>query len=177
MWRYLATICFLMIAIVSGVAPQTVDFDKKAPFLGYKTYKWVNIPSAVQLDELTSGQLIGTLQVELEKKGLTRTDAENPDLYIGYQVVGEKEKDKTLKNYNIGASYGSVGGGSATGAAAMTVHSGRLVLDMYDGGKKQLIWRGVIPDPFNANAKPDQRQKHLSKSIEGLLKHYPPQKS
>lgn len=175
MWRYLATFCFLMITLISDAPAQTVDFDKKAPFLSYKTYKWVNIPAALQLDELTSGQLIGTLQVELEKKGLMRTDADNPDLYIGYQVAGEK--DKTLKNYNIGASYGSVGGGSATGAAAITVHSGRLVLDMYDGAKKQLIWRGVTSDPFNANAKPDQRQKRLSKSIQGLLKHYPPQKS
>lgn len=42
--------------------------------------------------------------------------------------------------------------------------------------KKQLVWRGVVSNAIDANAKPDKKQKHMDKAIEKLLKEYPPQK-
>ena len=47
---------------------------------------------------------------------------------------------------------------------------------MYDGERKQLVWRGIVADVIDANAKPDKKQKHLDKAVEKLLKNYPPQK-
>jgi hypothetical protein len=46
----------------------------------------VTIENSQQLDKLTEDQLIGTLQVELSKKGLIKSDSDNTDLYIGYQI-------------------------------------------------------------------------------------------
>jgi hypothetical protein len=161
-----------------GLPPQqsvVYDFDRSAPFDSYKTYKWVAIPSKEQLDELTSGQLTGTFEVELGKKGLNKTNGNDADLYIGYQVSSAGEKQ--LKSYNVGASYGSVGGGSATGSvAATTVHTGQLILLMFDGAKKQLVWRGVVSNAIDAEANPDKKQKHMTSGVEKLLKHYPPPK-
>jgi len=163
---------------VGRVAAQSVSYslDKSADFYKYKTYKWVSIQNAQQLDELTSDQLIGTVDAELAKKGLTKMQSDNADLYIGYQIGSGKEKQ--LRNYNIGASYGSPAGGNmgTAGATTTIVHSGQLALDMYDAAKKQLVWRGVVSNSIEADAKPDKKQKHMSKAIEKLLKGYPPQK-
>jgi len=180
--RNFSLLAFTLFAAVLASAAQlplppsqsvVYDFDKNASFLNYKTYKWVSIPSTEQLDELTAGQLVGTIEVELEKKGLTKTEAENADLYLAYQIASGKRKP--LQSENIGGSYGSAGGGSASaGVAVTTVHSGQLTLLIYDAASKKLVWRGVVSNAIDAEAKPDKKQSRMSKGIEKLLKNYPP---
>jgi hypothetical protein len=171
---FLLVFALFVFRTCSSVA-QTVTFANGINFSNYKTYKWVSIPGTEQLDELTSDQLMGTIEVELAKKGLTKTQSDNADLLVGYQIASGKGKQ--LKSLAIGASYGSDGGGSAgTAGTVTTVHSGELALDMYDAAKKQLVWRGIASNVIEANAKPDKKQKHMSQAIEQLLKHYPPEK-
>jgi Domain of unknown function (DUF4136) len=167
---------FLCLGLPRTAAQGTAyEFDKNADFPNYKTYKWVTLPGTEQLDELTSGQLTGTLEVELEKKGLKKSHSGQADLEIGYEVT--KGNAKQLKNYDIGAAYGSVGGANATaGVNSTTIHSGQLILVFYDTTKNQLVWRGIVIDPIEADAKPDKKQKHMTKAVEKLLKNYPPQK-
>jgi hypothetical protein len=173
---FLLAFVFLVFG-VGRMAAQSVDytFDKNADFSKYKTYKWVSIKNAQQLDELTASQLMGTLEVQLAKKGLTKTESDDADLYIGYQIASANEKHL---NNAIGLAYGSGVGGSSGAAEATTttVHSGKLVLDMYDSGKRQLVWRGVVTHSIDPDAKPDKKQQHMDKAIEKLLKNYPPPK-
>jgi Domain of unknown function (DUF4136) len=158
-----------------GAQGATTSFDKTVDFSKFKTYKWVTIKDAQQLDELTSDQLIGTLETELAKKGLTKSNSDKADLYIGYQIAGPDQKHPS--NVIIGGSYGSAAGASSgNGGLTRTVHPGQLVLDMYDSEKKQLVWRSVVSDAIDANAKPDKKQKRMDKAVEKLLKEYPSQK-
>lgn len=178
MKKYVLLLFALLATGASHVTGQTVDyhFDKNANFYNYKTYKWVSLNSAQQLDELTAGQLVGTLELELAKKGLKKTQADDADLYIGYQLA--PSNTKPLNDSNVGFTFGSGVGGN-TGAATATVttiHSGQLVLDMYDAASKKLIWRGVVHKAFDAEAKPGDKQKQMDKAVERLLKNYPPQK-
>jgi len=66
-------------------APGT-DFTK------YKTYKWVDIPGGSHPDQMTSDQIKQAVDTQLVSKGLTKTDDENADLYVGYQVAVDQEK-------------------------------------------------------------------------------------
>lgn len=160
---------------VCPLVAQSITFANGINFLNYKTYKWVPVPSAEQLDELTSNQLMGTIEAELAKKGLTRTPSDSPDLLIAYEIASGNGKQ--LRNLSVGAAYGSNGGGNAgTTGTVTTIHSGELALDMYDAAKKELVWRGLIANAIEPDAKPDKKQKHMSQTIEKLLKHYPPEK-
>jgi hypothetical protein len=168
----------LLVVAIGCVAAQnaSVNYGKNADFSKYKTYKWVNIENAQHLDDLTADQLAGTVESELAKKGLKKSQTDKADLFIGYQVGRGKEKQ--LSQYNVGATYGSAAGAtSGTGGATTTVvHTGLLVLDMYDAETKQLIWRGVVANAIDADAKPDKKQKHMDQGVAKLLKDYPPQK-
>ncbi|HKI11178.1 MAG TPA: DUF4136 domain-containing protein [Candidatus Acidoferrum sp.] len=170
--------CALLALGVGRVAAQgpTYGFARDADFSKYKTYKWVSIESAQYLDELTADQVLGTLETELAKKGLTQSKSDKADLYIGYQIAGGSVKQ--LNHYDIGSQYEPPAAATAetAGDAAITVHSGPLVLYMYDAAKKQLVWWSVLPNAIDANADPDKKQKHLDKAIAKLLKDYPPQK-
>jgi hypothetical protein len=170
----------VLLALGAGRAAaqnENTIFDKHTDFYKYKTYKWVSIESAQHLDELSTEQLTATLEVELAKKGLTKSPSDTADLYIGFQIA--RNTRKALSRVNIGASYGSAAGATAgtAGAATTIVHSGLLVLDMYDSASKKLVWRSLVSHAVDANAKPDKRQKHMDNAVEKLLKDYPPKKS
>jgi len=174
-WLLLASLLFASAAGRSAAQTANANFDKSANFLNYKTYKWVSIPSQQQLDELTAAQLVGTLEVELARKGLTKSKSDSADLFIGYQMVRSGNKEQN--HYDVGATYGSAGGATGNGGATITtIHSGQLILDMYDATSKKLVWRGVVSNAIDADAKPDKKQKHMDKAVEKLLKDYPPQK-
>jgi hypothetical protein len=174
---------YFLAAVLLLASPQflktnqdvNVTFDHEAPFAKYKTYKWVPVQSAQHLDDLTSEQLVGTFNAELAKKSLKKSE-DQPDLYVAYQVAQGNEKK--LSHFDLGATYGSGAGGAAAngGASTTVVHSGLLVLDMYDAETKKLIWRGVVSNAISADAKPDKKQKQMDSGVQKLLKDYPPSK-
>jgi Domain of unknown function (DUF4136) len=178
--RFAILYSVLAMVIGASVAPAQTGLaasDRNTDFSKYKTYKWVNIPSSQKLDDLTADQLVGTLNVELAKKNLKRSDSDNVDLYIGYQILSAA-KAKNLNHLSLGGSYGPPAGGASGNAATSTtvVHSGQLILDMYDANTKQMVWRGTVADAIDQNAKPDKKQKRMDKAVEKLLKDYPPAK-
>jgi len=170
---------FVFLALGAGrVAAQnaTSGFAGDADFSKYKTYKWVPIESAQYLDELTSGQLTGTLQVELAKKGLTRSPSATADLYIGYQIVSGDSKHLNL--LVIGTEYHppAEAAPETSEDTSTIIHSGTLVLYLFDSANKRLVWWSLTPNAIDADANPDKKQKRLDKAIEKLLNNYPPKK-
>jgi len=166
----------------SGAVGQDVryNFDQNTDFSKYKSYKWVSIKNADQVDELTAKQITATIDAELAKKGLSKTDADNADLYIGYQTAIGTEKQ--LNAYSTGWGYGPGWGPgwyggmgmSSTTVSTSTIYLGQLDLDMYDAPKKELVWRGIASKTIDTKAKPDKRLKNIQKSVAKLLKNYPP---
>jgi len=177
---------FLVIAVlfanVIGVYAQDVryNFDKNADFTKYKTYKWVEIKGADRPNQLVQKQITDALDTELAKKGLTKTDGENADLYIAYQTAIGTEKEFT--SYNTGWGYGPGWGGGWYGGmgstmsttSTSTIYVGQLDVDMYDAAKKEMVWRGTASKTIDPKAKPEKQQKNLAKAVEKLLKNYPP---
>lgn len=157
------------------------NFDKNTQFEKFKTYKWVPIKDAPQLNQLVDQQVKGAFDAELAKKGLTQTTGDNADLLIGYQFSMSQEKQfnsySTDFGYGPGWGRGWYGGGmgsSMTTGTTSTIHIGELALDMYDPAAKQIVWRGAASKTLDPKAKPDKRQKNLAKGITKLLKNFPP---
>ena len=180
----LLMIVFLLLGVSSAVAQDIrYDFDKDKDFSTFKTYKWVAIKGAEMPDELTQKALTNAIDAQLAAKGLTKTDSDDADLYVGYQTALGQEKEFT--SYNTGWGYGPGWGGGWYGYGGMsttttygstsTVYVGQLDLSMYDPAAKQLVWRGTASKTLDPKAKPEKKQKNINKAVEKLLKKYPPQ--
>ena len=155
------------------------NFAANADFTKYRTYRWVQIKGAEQPDQLTDQQIKTAIDEEFLKKGLTKTEGENADLLIGYQVTIGQEKQITM--YDTGWGYGPGwgggwygGGGGMTTGQTSTIAIGQIDLDMYDAAQKSLVWRGTATKTLDPKAKPDKRIKNLRKGVAKLLKNYPP---
>jgi hypothetical protein len=179
-------LCFLSIMLLllaaSSMMAQDVkyNFDKSAAFANYKTYKWVPIKDAMQLNDIQDKMVKTTIDAELRAKGLTAVEGDKADLFIGYQAaVGqEKQFSSYTSGWGGGPGYGrgwyGAGGMTTTTGSTSTIYTGQLALDMYDSAKQNLVWRGVVSKTLDQKAKPDKQQKNLTKAVAKLLKNYPP---
>jgi hypothetical protein len=105
--RKLSILAFLLLVVgVSAVVAQdvTYNFDHDTDFSKFKTYKWVSIKNAQQVDDIAARQITAAIDAELAKKGLTKTDSDNADLYVGYQTAIGSEKQ--WNTYSTGWGYG-----------------------------------------------------------------------
>jgi len=176
-------LCLFVLGATTAVAQDVrYDFDKEKDFSKYHTYKWVPIKGADQPDELTAKQVTAAIDSELATKGFTKTDSDTADLYIGFQTAIGSEKQFTSYStdwgYGGGWGRGWYGGGmgsSTTYGSTSTVYVGQLDLSIYDPAQKQLVWRGVATKTLDPKAKPEKKQKNITKAIQKLLKNFPPQ--
>jgi hypothetical protein len=178
----LASLVLLLIGTGPAAAQDVrYNFDKQANFGAFKTYKWVVIKGANQLSDLVDKQVKASVDAELAKKGLTKSEADSADLYVGYQAAVGQEKEYTSYDTGWGYGpgwgggwYGGGGGGGMTTGQTSTIYVGQLALDMYASSPKSLVWRGAASKTLDPKAKPDKQQKNLDKAVVKLLKNYPP---
>lgn len=184
--RKLSLLAFLLLALgVAGVAAQDVRYNyaQDVDFSKFKTYKWVEIKGSDHANELTTKQIMASIDAELAKKGLTKTDTDTADLYIGMQTAIGTEKQFT--SYNTGWGYGpgwgggwyGYGGGmtsTTTTGTTSTIYVGQLGVDMYESSKKDLVWRGVASKTIDPKAKPEKQGKNINKAVAKLVKNFPP---
>lgn len=183
MKKNLLAVAILLLGVTPALAQDVrYDFDKEKDFSKYRTYKWVQIKGADQPDDLTAKQITAAIDADLATKGLTKTDVDDSDLYVGYQTAIGTEKEFT--SFNTGWGYGPGWGGGWYGYGGMaststygstsTVYVGTLDLSMYDSAQKELVWRGSASKTLDPKAKPEKKEKNIKKAVTKLLKNYPP---
>ena len=182
MRKVLCVLSSMMVLASAGSAlAQDVryNFDRQADFTKFKTYKWVTIKDAPKLSDLVDKQIKQTVEAELVKKGLTKTEADTADLYLGYQAGVGTEKQYTSfdTGYPYGPGWGGGwygGGGGMSSGTTTTIYIGQLAFDLYSTSPKSLVWRGVASKTIDPEAKPEKQQKNLTKAVEKVFKNYPP---
>ena len=177
----LLSVVLLSLVACTKAGPDVVyNFDKAADFSKFRTYKWVPIKDAEKIGDFQDKQIKDAVDAELAKKGLAKTDAENADLYLGYQLGTQTATQftayKTDWGYGVGWARGSWyrGVGGMTTGQVSTLYFGQLALDMYNSMNHSLAWRGVASKTIDPKAKPAKQQKNLEKAVATLLKNYPP---
>ena len=167
--RYLLPLVAVLLA-GGALAAQDVkyNFMPGTDFSKYHTYKWVPIEGGAHPNQIMDAEIKQAVDSQLASKGMTKTDNERADLYVGYQIAVDKEKQWNA--WGTGRGFGG-GMGSATSS---TINVGTLVLDMYDPSTKQLVWTGNATKTIDPSSNQEKNQKSLNKAMEKLLKNYPP---
>jgi hypothetical protein len=148
----------------------TTNFMPGTDFTKYHTYKWVTIQGATYPNQIVDAQIKDAVDSQLTAKGLSKTDGDKADLYVGYQVSIDQQRQWNAYGMGGGLRWG---GGMAT-AQSSTINIGTLVLDMYDPSGKQLVWTGRATKTLDASANQEKKQKNLNKAMQKLLKNFPP---
>jgi len=135
-------------------------------FANFHTYKWVTIEGGAHPNQIIDQEIKQSIDSQLAAKGFTKTDADNANLYIGYQVAVDQQKQ-----WNAWGMRGFGGMGQATSS---NIDNGTLVLDMYDPTTKQLVWQGRATKTLDPSSNQEKNEKNLNKAMAKLLKNFPP---
>jgi hypothetical protein len=146
----------------------TFNFMPGTNFSQFRTFKWVAIPGGAHPDQIMDQEIQNAVVSQLTSKGLTQTQDDNADLYVGYQVAVDQEKQWNA----VGMGGWRFGGmGSATSS---TITNGTLVIDVYEVANKQLVWTGRGTKTMSPSKNQQKNMDNLNKAIAKIMKNYPP---
>jgi hypothetical protein len=161
----LVATCFTGIATAQKVVSQ---YDRGTDFSKFKTYKWIIIQGTTP-NQITAQNIVGLVNTALGEKGLLQSEG-NTDLLVGFQTSVDQQRQ--INGFNNGSPR--MGGmGQAT---TSIIEVGTLVVDMYDPGQKQLVWRSSATKTLTRGGNPEKNYERLEKAVDKLLKDFPPKK-
>ena len=129
-------------------------------------------------DQFIDGDIKRAIDEQLAQKGLKRVE-KDADLYVGYQAALTVEKKTELWGtgsggpWGWGRGWGGWGGIETIQGQTSKIPVGTLAVDLYDPGKKQLVWRGDATKTIELNKNPDKNYRNLQKALATLFKELP----
>ncbi len=169
----------LLMAGMAAAQDVRFNYDKTADFTKYKTYKWVEIGTSDK-DPLVDPQIRAAIEAEIVKKGLTKTESDTANLYVGYQaaITTEKQINSYSTDYGYGPGWGGryyrggYGGSTMSSSTTSTLYIGTLQIDLYDPSVKKTVFRTIGTKTIDTKAKPDKQREETgqgrSQDAEGL---------
>jgi hypothetical protein len=156
-----------------GWSPQTfepgkvdVDYDRATNFAAYRTYAWVPFqePTANAANHV---RITRAVEQGLEAKGLTKATPTEANVLLHYYT----RLDKKVRGTPSQSS--SVWAPSSPRFVVNfdKVQVGTLVLELWDGRKKDVVWQAKVSD---VAPRPDQVEAAIDKAVTRILAVYPP---
>ena len=166
----------------SGIKIRT-DYDPSADFSGLETYQWAqrqrtdNDDSRVYND-LVEGRVKRAVNRVLQEKGFREVSGGNPNFWIAWNGDIDGKMSLTTVNSGYGYGWGWYGyGGMGISSSQTYVNEwdeGTLLIDIVEGAKKQLIWRGSATMELRDGGTPEQSDQNAYQVAQKLLKSFPP---
>jgi uncharacterized protein DUF4136 len=154
------------------VVAQSVnyDYDRSADFSRFKTYTWVR--GTELKDELNHKRIVSAIDAQLASKGLSRVEGQQgADVLVAYHA----NFDENLQINGYSSGFGGPRFGNLSGTATtQRIVTGTLAVDMMDARTRAMVWRGFAERDLNPGAKPEKRDKNITKAAEKIFKNYPP---
>src|SRR5690242_1364851 len=85
----IALVMTVPLLTAGSLAAQDVhyNFMPGTDFSKYHTYKWVSIEGGAHPNQIMDAEIKQSVDSQLASKGLTKTDNDKADLYVGYQIA------------------------------------------------------------------------------------------
>src|SRR4051794_32553425 len=157
----------LVVATAGFAQHVQTDFDHHANFGQYKTYSWQEIKPGASLWD---SRIKSAVDAQLEAKGLAQV-ADRGDIAI--VAIKTSQTQRTLQTFydGFGGGWRWRGFGEST-TTEQDYQEGTLVIDLYDGKTKQLIWRGSTESVLSDKA--EKNEKTIDKGVAKMFKDFPP---
>jgi len=150
------------------------DFDTRHDFGSDRSFAWFEragrggtsgaVPNAI-----VAGRIRRALSQGLKELGLTEVGNGPTDLLITYHIALEHGMEIYSSGWGM-PYYGCWGGWAGGYSSVRRVTRGTLILDILDGRKRSLVWRGIAAGAFD---QPNPDQDDVTGIVEKLLKDFP----
>ena len=175
MKRYLQTA--ILAAALMGTASAfagnvQTDYDHSANFSQYKTYSWGKVKTT---DPFFVTRVQDAVNQHLQAKGWTLAPTGGAVTIFATDNIHDQKEIQTMYDGLGGGWGGGWGPGFGTGVSTTTTTNqnvGNLVIDMFDGNSKNILWRGLATENLSSND--NKNTKQLDGDIAKMFKNFPP---
>jgi hypothetical protein len=158
-------------ATILSAQEVRIDYDGYANFSRYKTFSLEKIQTR---NPLWVDRISSAVGAALTARGLTQVASGGDISIVAIEMTQEQQTLNTFYD-NFGGGWGWRWGGEGFGEATTTTNVyriGTLVVDLFDGASKKLIWRGSESDALSD--KSSKNIKNLDKGVQKLFRKFPP---
>jgi hypothetical protein len=177
----------LAVAVVQAGVKVRAEFDKEYDFSKARTFGWhPDGAGEVKLLMREGGDpeqirarweptIKDAVEKEMTQRGLSPATSGVPDLYLNYYFLSGPNSEAQTRGQFIGAvpPWG-VPDFEMTTTSLKIFEQGTLILDIIDGPKRQIVWRGIAEAQVDRQRTPAEREKRIREAVGELLKKYPP---
>lgn len=166
-WFLMSFVFFL----AGCAATVSYDYDTSARFDNRETFSF--LPAGQQATTLDSRRIRAAITQELTRKGMTPSEADG-DILVSYQVEDARRLDTS--GFSFGVGFGVSRGlfGIHTSPPAREVKEGRLVVEIVDPPRQEVIWRAVSRRNLSPDLTPAERSERINEIVADMFQNYPP---
>jgi hypothetical protein len=168
----LTLLALTLLAAPASAQKAYIDYDSSVDFNALKTFAWRDAgqPSLKDSDPLMHKYIVDAIVGQLETAGLQQVE-DNADCYVTYHASASTEYsvDTTYYGYGGGWRWGGFYGGPST-STVRTYEQGTLIIDAWNGGTKEIIWRGSATATWPDD--PAKARKTVDKMIAKIVKKW-----
>ncbi len=171
-------VCAALLVAGYTWAKVVFDFDPEADIASYSTFGWIDREDVIegQFPDHLRMRLRRVTEEVLGEKGFSPAPAPpQTDFLLTYHYGDKDEVEVYFVSYSAYRpwGYGYWGGYNYGRSEFRQYKKGTLVLDIVDARTHQLVWVGVLEKEVRSS---NPSGKRITKSINKLLKNFPPKK-
>lgn len=177
----------LSLWLLSGCSTMNVstDYWPDADFSSFKTFQYKDSGNTFASSApLAHQRIVNGIKDEMTQSGLLEAKT-NPDLYVTY--YGEKNETMELQttgwdyhhppNWHMRSSHIPSQRYAAsrprhTTTRVVTIREGMILIDIWDAGSNELVWRSEISDTLSDN--PDRNTANINQGLSRAFENFPP---
>lgn len=161
---------FFMAAGMACAADVSTDYDHHADFSQIHTYSWIGVRAG---NSLWQDRIMRAVDNELQAKGWQKVESGGDAAVSAYGRVTERDTAETFYDGFPGWGWRGWGGMGMATTEQIPERVGNLTVDIFQGGTKQLIFRGAAANVLSS--KEEKNDKKLDDSVSKMFKHFPPE--
>jgi hypothetical protein len=157
----------------------SADYNPSTQFSQYRTFAMVSRPDSAS-QQLLDDRVRGAVAGELAAKGLTRTDREHADLFVGYGIVDHtytavEETDWPWVAYGWRFYRFGVAWPMDAEQEITNYTDGTVVVSLVDARTHRVVWRGQADDVLRLPVKnPDRASTQIAQAVDHIFNKFPP---
>jgi len=174
--------CLAAILLLAGCSSVTYisDWDTSQSFASYQSYAWFEPAAAARRgappsapNALIAGRIERAVTAELDHRGLHAAPAGEADFLVTFHTAARPRTSVHHVGHGWGYPYGYGYGWGFGGGSSYVRHwvEGTLVVDVLDGRRRRLVWRGVAEGAFRT---PNPTDAEVAKVVSKVLSSFPP---
>lgn len=145
----------------------TVDYNHSTKFTAIKTYSWTEVHTT---NSIWDARVKAAIDQQLSAKGWVQVPAGGDVAIVAVEKVSIHQQYDTMYDGIGGRRWGGMG------ESTLSVDDykvGTLILSLFDGHSRDLIWRGTSSRDLAGS--PEANTKKLDTDVQEMFKKFPPQ--